>query len=221
MKSGVYHILNVKNNKRYIGSSQNIDKRFNVHKKALIKNLHYNKHLQSAFNKYGEDVFIFEPIEYCTKDLIIEREQFYIDLFGMSVLYNLRPTAGGNKGFKYSEESKQKMREKKIGKTTWNKGLNYTMAKWSDERKKKTVPWSKGLTGIIYKTPSGPQNKFEIVSPEMILYRGVSLKSFIKSMGFTDKLYSVTSKQADYYKGWRLPRENDIYMDIINYTKTN
>lgn len=73
---GIYQILNIKNNKRYIGNSINISKRFEEHKKLLNNNSHYNKHLQSAWNIDGEDSFVFtQLIETEVNDLF-----FYEDL---------------------------------------------------------------------------------------------------------------------------------------------
>ena len=56
---GVYKILNCKNNKFYIGSSVDIERRFESHRKELIAGTHNNKHLQNAWNKYGESCFRF------------------------------------------------------------------------------------------------------------------------------------------------------------------
>lgn len=55
--SGVYEIRNTLNNKRYIGSSINIYRRWRDHKRMLNLSVHPNKHLQSAWNKYGEKHF--------------------------------------------------------------------------------------------------------------------------------------------------------------------
>jgi group I intron endonuclease len=77
--SGIYKIVNLTNNKIYIGSSKNLYNRYSTHKCKLKYNNHVNKHLQSSYNKYGKDNFIFEVLETCTKDKLIEREQYYID----------------------------------------------------------------------------------------------------------------------------------------------
>lgn len=79
---GIYGIINLINDKKYIGSSINIRHRFITHKCYLRKNIHSNKHLQSAWNKYGEENFKFELIEECEEDKLIEREQYWIDYYG-------------------------------------------------------------------------------------------------------------------------------------------
>lgn len=149
--SGIYIILNKINNKCYVGSSINIKKRWYEHKLKLNLNEHYNSYLQASWNKYGKENFIFKLIEVCKTNLA-EREQFwmneskcYIRQFG----YNARPTSNNNtgyvwtpeqlenlsrakKGFKHTEEAKDKMRFKKpkmsermMG-NTYNKGRKYS-----------------------------------------------------------------------------------------------
>jgi len=77
IKSGIYKILNIKNNKVYIGSTTNFNKRKNEHLKRLRKNKHENKYLQRAFNKYKEDNIKFELIEEINDiGLLIERELY-------------------------------------------------------------------------------------------------------------------------------------------------
>lgn len=82
--AGVYAIVNLLNNKKYIGSSTNLRKRYRQHYNALSKNKHVNIHLQNAFNKYGEDKFEFWILETCdkVKDTLIFIEQKYIDSDG-------------------------------------------------------------------------------------------------------------------------------------------
>ena len=61
MRCGIYII----DNKVYVGSSIDIDKRLYNHKYMLNKNGHDNNYLQNAFNKYGVLNFIFDTIEEC------------------------------------------------------------------------------------------------------------------------------------------------------------
>ena len=58
--SGIYKITNNVNGKFYIGSSQNISRRWYDHKRELRIQKHHNKYLQRAWNKYGEENFSFE-----------------------------------------------------------------------------------------------------------------------------------------------------------------
>lgn len=106
--SGVYEILNLLNNHRYIGSSVNIEKRFKEHKYSLWNNNHRSIYLQRAWNKYGEDKFKFNILETCEpiKDTILFLEQKYLYL---NPEYNICPIAGSSLGVKRSEEYKLNM----------------------------------------------------------------------------------------------------------------
>lgn len=118
-QSGIYQIVNSVNGKRYIGSAVNILKRWQYHISFLRRNIHSNSYLQAAWNKYnGETTFNFQILEYCSKENLVAREQYWIDLLkSYECGYNLRPKANSMAGFKHSEETKIKVYEgKKAGK---------------------------------------------------------------------------------------------------------
>lgn len=83
MQSGIYEIRNKLNNKVYIGSAKNFDKRWKRHLSGLRNNNHPNIKLQRSFNKHGEYNFEFNIIEIISyeKDIIIEKENYYIKKF--------------------------------------------------------------------------------------------------------------------------------------------
>ncbi len=106
---GIYLIENKVNGKRYVGQSWDIEKRWRSH-----RNDEYNKHLKTAFKKYGIDNFEFRVLcelhnEEQTQERLNDLEIAYID-----ILDTLDPTKGynnregGNCG-RHSEESKIKM----------------------------------------------------------------------------------------------------------------
>lgn len=116
--SGIYGIFNLINGKVYIGSAVNLKKRIFQHKFELIQEKHINEYLQNSWNKYGELAFEFYIIEYCPKENLIEREQFYMDalkVYNAENGYNICQTAGSTLGQKpmlgknHSKETKGKM----------------------------------------------------------------------------------------------------------------
>ncbi|MDE2031406.1 MAG: GIY-YIG nuclease family protein [Patescibacteria group bacterium] len=119
MKSGVYQILNIVNNKFYIGSAINLDMRKNTHIWRLRNNKHHNNHLQASYNKYGEASFIFQILEYCEQGQLQFKEQCWIDWTkACKVGYNQRITATSNIGIKRTKESIDKFKVKVTGHKT-------------------------------------------------------------------------------------------------------
>lgn len=112
---GIYSITNTLNGDSYIGSAVNLRQRWFNHRSRLVSNIHENEHLQRAWKKYSEDNFIFETVELCDKERLIEREQIYID--SEKPVYNMCPVAGSCLGVKRSDETKRKVSEAKKGNT--------------------------------------------------------------------------------------------------------
>lgn len=114
--SGIYQILNLATNKFYIGSSYRILKRWKDHNLFLSNNKHPNKYLQASYNKYGKDNFEFIIVEICSKEKLLEREQYWIDNLNSIAPngYNANPIAGSRLGAKHSEETLAKLRAKII-----------------------------------------------------------------------------------------------------------
>ena len=92
---GIYKITNKVNGKFYIGSSKDINFRIRRHFNSLKSCTHPNKHLQSAFNKYGKENFIVEILELCSIENIITREQYYLDSNNWNNMYNKTRQAYG------------------------------------------------------------------------------------------------------------------------------
>lgn len=121
-KSGIYKILNLANNKFYVGSALNLNSRFRQHRLNLEQNKHINKHLQASFNKYGAHSFefhILEVVENATKELLEAREQYWLDCtkcYNKEIGYNKRKLAESNRGYSQSNLSVEKRRLANLGK---------------------------------------------------------------------------------------------------------
>lgn len=61
-KAVVYKIINLSNAKFYVGSTVKIKQRFQTHRRKLRSGTHHCPHLQNAWNKYGEESFIFRVV---------------------------------------------------------------------------------------------------------------------------------------------------------------
>lgn len=76
----IYRITNTINQKIYIGRSVDFQKRKNRHLSSMRRNKQDNPYLQNAFNKYGEEAFVFEIVEdNVADDKLVEREQYWLD----------------------------------------------------------------------------------------------------------------------------------------------
>lgn len=156
---GIYSIINNANNKCYIGQSFNIALRFSQHKSKLKKNKHANKHLQNAWNKYGENCFKFEIIEECCPLLLNKKEIDYINAYN-SIKNGYNKKTGGDRDFIMSEESKIKSSISHKGQhsspeTEFKKGIippfkgeKGIHLSPSTEFKKGHIPWLKGTKGL-------------------------------------------------------------------------
>lgn len=90
MEQVIYKIINVVNNKFYVGSTTNKKVRFRQHRKLLRGNRHHCKHLQAAWNKYGEDKFEFVVVEIVSEGMSIQQiEDIYLlQHVGQPMCYN-------------------------------------------------------------------------------------------------------------------------------------
>ena len=133
-KQGIYLIQNLVNNKKYYGSSLNLSKRLNEHKRTLRLGQHDNKHLQNSWNKYTEDNFKFEIVEEVpliegieenNRNLrnieteYIQKYKTYLPEYG----YNFIPGGIGTQGLACSEDKKKKISEANKGRVAYNIGV--------------------------------------------------------------------------------------------------
>ena len=113
MKSGIYCIENLKNGKKYIGQSRNIERRWSSHQSAFRRGHTGGSLLYRAMAKHGIESFEFRVLEYCSPKVIDERERFYIqELQSMSNQNGYNIESGGHMGEKISPLVSQRKRGK-------------------------------------------------------------------------------------------------------------
>ena len=96
---GIYMFTNKINNKKYIGQSINIERRYYQHSINSLneKCLEYSSYFYKAIRKYGFSSFSFEILEECEQEQLDEHEIYWIKYYNTNNSefgYNL--TAGGN-----------------------------------------------------------------------------------------------------------------------------
>lgn len=151
--ASIYKITNMVNGKYYIGSSVNLKGRWNHHKSELRNNQHHSRYLQNAWNKYGEESFVFELCEICDASQKLVREQVYLDT--LKPAYNVSPLATGGSGFTLSNEAKEKIRKKATGRPVseeTRKKISEALKgrKLSDTHKAKIKANTPGFSGKIH-----------------------------------------------------------------------
>lgn len=62
MSQVIYKIINLVNDKFYVGSTTNKNERFRTHRNKLRRGVHHCAHLQAAWHKYGEEKFVFRVV---------------------------------------------------------------------------------------------------------------------------------------------------------------
>lgn len=111
----IYRITNMENGNFYIGSADSFARREWQHKYTLRRNEHKNPHLQAAWNKYGEEMFVFEIVETIPEgeDQLVWEDKWLRECVGKEDCYNVNTLATAPRlGLTLSEESKAKISEK-------------------------------------------------------------------------------------------------------------
>lgn len=124
----IYRITNMENNHYYIGSAESFARREWSHKYELRKGTHKNPRLQAAWNKYGEEMFVFEVLELVPEGFTaFEVENKYLaECVGKPDCYNINTDAIGMRtGIKMTEESKQKLSANRKGKAAGQNHYRY------------------------------------------------------------------------------------------------
>lgn len=145
---GIYQITNLKSGKMYIGQSVDIDKRIHDHIYELSNNVHSNRYLQAAWNKYGKSNFVFSVLQETSEEELTAAEKYWVDYYGgyeSDYLYNLREPGPKGKlsadALRKLSESQKKLREDPEFCKKLSEGAKRS---WTEERRQ---AWSRQLTG--------------------------------------------------------------------------
>lgn len=204
MAQGIYRFTNLISNRVYIGSSSNIEKRYLYHISGRG-----SKPLSCAISKYGISNFKFEVLEIIEeKTMLCSKEQSYLDLYFAQeyvksggtdkrfrkFTYNLQPLTSKATGIKWSNEAKERLKNKfkENGHTCIGRKFSEeTITKIKNTHKSRNVSVGEKNPNYGKKTSLSKINKFR----DTYVKKGVS------------KLFIAISKEEVIYGPYRSPRE--------------
>lgn len=198
MTSGIYMIRNLVDDKKYVGSTGKLEIRWNQHKAALNRSIHFNSLLQRAWRKHGKENFVYEIIELCEKEVLLEREEYWIKekkSHKSEHGYNFCKTPRASRlGCKASPETIAKMRASLSGKNhpLWGKKMS---KRWISNMKK-------AVTGIP-KPSSGRRGVFVMKDPSGKTVEIFGLRKFCRDNNLIHSMmWRVARGKQKEYRGW-------------------
>lgn len=223
--SGIYAILNEVTGKVYIGSAKILSRRWDEHKKYLRRNKHKNPHLQSSWNLYSETSFIFLIMEFVDFEILLEREQYWLDKISESYeIYNCNLQVSGFHGRQHSEETKRKISETKKSqkiKFTHSEETKRKMSEIQKTIKKKplTEEHKKNISLGSKRLPMSDSTRqkiieatgieFTIKDPEGAIHSGQNLENFCRLHDIDARAINAVLKgKRRHHKKWTLPDKN-------------
>jgi hypothetical protein len=79
-RSGIYVLINLLNGKVYIGSALNISKRFSQYYNPNYLERTTSMPICRALLKHGYENFAFSILEYCEVNIVLEKEEYYLNI---------------------------------------------------------------------------------------------------------------------------------------------
>ena len=207
----VYKISNSIDERVYIGSTIYLNERWLEHKRKLLKDKHENIHLQRFVNKYGLDCLSFNIIEEVNNDIVLIREQYYLD--NIINKFNIAVNSSAPMmGKHHTKESLEKIAIRSRGNNNPMFGKKRPQwiidklttsslgrAKSKEEKIKRMITLSNRTEVIIEKS-----------NQKIICF---SLKHASKIIGVSQQAVSEALKRKSITKGWSVKKSNNNFYD--------
>jgi group I intron endonuclease len=175
------------------------------------KQAHKNKHLQSAWDKYGETAFEFIVLETVPREQLIEREQYYLDLFqsyNRNIGFNIRAIAKSQIGVTHTEEYSAEISRRNRGQVIQSERREQAIANWRGEKH------TESTKRAIAQAHLGPRPTFLVIDPDGNEYIIANLKQFCLSRGINYRSLLHNAKSKYKHKGqWNCQyiRTNNLF----------
>jgi len=193
--------VHIASGKSYIGSSVKLNVRFKQY--FNYNHISYpkrNLYIYKALLKYGYADFKLEILEYCTRDNVIEREQFYFDTCIPE--YNILKVAGSPIGYRHSEAAKKLIsiaaKNREVSESTRDLKRKALLGKSFDRERIEKMRLSNTLrkSVLVTNTETGENLEFDSMT-EAGKYLGMSRVSVNKYLlkNIPYKKYTISVKR--------------------------
>jgi len=197
-KSGIYRLNNIITNKSYVGSSINLGKRLSMYysKKAMLNKISSGTSIiYSALLKHSNDNFTLDILEYCEINVLIEREQYYMDL--LKPEYNILEAANSRIGSKHSLKARALMSIKQRGINNPSFGKRPSQETRNKIKESLKSYWLNVEVKPIIKGNIKPKTP-ETILKMSLRTQGVSVNIYNKS-GYLVKVFPTIVSAAKYF----------------------
>lgn len=201
-RTGIYRWVHIESGKSYIGSSIKLNIRFKQY--FNFNHISYPKRnmiIYKALLKYGYGGFRLEILEYCSPELLLEREQFYFDMFSPD--YNILKVAGSPLGYRHSEAAKKLIsiasKNRKVSESARDLKREALVGKTFDKERIENMRLSNTLRKSVTVTNNKTDHILEFSSlTEAGKYLGISRVSVNKYLlnNIPYKEYTISSKHT-------------------------
>lgn len=193
----VYAIRHIPTNRNYVGhTTMKLHERLYGHLFELLRNSHLSTFMQNVWNKYGNNEFEFELLEFCEIEDRLIREQFWIDK--LKAVFNIAKVAGSTLGTKRTPEVRKKFSEFQIKNQTAQTYLHTEAAYARRKEVMASAEYRQMMSDISKGIPKSEETKKRM---------SASRRKFIAEFGWnqppmTDARRKQTSEQ---FKGPKTP----------------
>lgn len=177
--SNIYLVTNKINNKKYIGQSIDVERRWKQHIKDSKNKKLKSRYFYAAINKYGLENFSLEIIdENIPIDKINEREIFWINYYNCYAPngYNLTKGGEGSLGRKQTDHAKEIISQKS---TQWHENNKETFLNIISNRDNTNIFSQETIDKRVSTWKSNPENKYKVTQ---------NLKNYIEDMSEEQKI---------------------------------
>lgn len=198
VKSGIYKITCLVDNSIYIGYSSDILSRKNKYENNHIKT---QKLIKESIEKYGWLNHRFEIIEYCSKELLKEREIYWVSHYD-SYNNGLNGNRGGGGPSEHTEESKLKISkntkgipkpgtsENMIGKPSRFKGKKHSDETIEKMKKPKPLDFGEKISKLKKGKPNIKLSEFKKGKPSSFKnHKHTEETKYLQSLSKKGKTY--------------------------------